>query len=120
MVEFFNRIALLVASEILYEVDTKRRVCVISKVIQVRSFLKCSLVLLQHEHYSLRSRELCYITGNLKYIFAFMLKANFPDSDQLTGCTKNPMSRARILNEKQHCWALAMMTFHKISPPFGW
>ena len=35
MVEFFNRIALLVASEILFEVDPLMRVRVISKVIQV-------------------------------------------------------------------------------------
>ena len=35
MVNFFNRIALLVASEILFEVDPMMRVRVISKVIQV-------------------------------------------------------------------------------------
>ena len=35
MVEFFNRITLLVSSEILFEVDPMMRVRVISKVIQV-------------------------------------------------------------------------------------
>ena len=53
MVEFFNRIALLVASEILFEVDPMMRVRVISKVIQV-----CINTMLFRTHHR-RPNSLC-------------------------------------------------------------